>query len=43
MIISKSYHNKAGKFRHMMIIKKTFTEKRRAQSCSLDLKLLVTI
>lgn len=37
MIISKSYHKKAGKFRHGMIIRKAFMEKVVAQSCSLDL------
>lgn len=37
MIISKSSHKKAGKFRHRMTRRKGFMEKRVAQSCSLDL------
>lgn len=38
LIISKSYHNKAVTFRHMMM--KSLLEKKTAQSFSLDLKLM---
>lgn len=36
-IIGKSYHNKAGKLRHMMI-KSLLEREKTAYNCSLDLK-----